>query len=116
MNDWTAYGRIDADGTVYVKTAGGERVVGSWQAGTAEEGLAHFARRFDGVVTEVNLIETRLATGAGDAAHALNRIKELRAELDEHRVRPVTMPGETHCAMAAPPETSGGVGKTRMVT
>lgn len=83
MNDWTAYGRIDADGTVYVKTAGGERVVGSWQAGTAEEGLAHFARRFDGVVTEVNLIETRLATGAGDAAHALNRIKELRAELEE---------------------------------
>ena len=29
MNDWTSYGRIDADGTVYVKTAEGERVVGS---------------------------------------------------------------------------------------
>src|SRR5439155_1485308 len=67
-SDWTAFGRVDEDGTVYVKTAAGERAVGSWQAGTPEEGLAHFARRFDGVVTEVNLIETRLSTGAGDAA------------------------------------------------
>jgi hypothetical protein len=86
MNDWTAFGRVDEDGTVYVKTAAGERVVGSWQAGTPEEGLAHFARRFDGVVTEVNLIETRLGTGAGDAQHALTRIKELRSELDEPHV------------------------------
>jgi len=82
-SDWTAFGRVDEDGTVYVKTAAGERAVGSWQAGTPEEGLAHFARRFDGVVTEVNLIETRLSTGAGDAAHALARVKELRTELDE---------------------------------
>jgi hypothetical protein len=35
------------------------------------------------VVTEVNLIETRLSTGAGDAAHALARVKELRTDLDE---------------------------------
>jgi hypothetical protein len=82
-SDWTTFGRVDEDGTVYVKTAAGERVVGSWQAGTPEEGLAHFARRYDGVVTEVNLIETRLVTGAGDAAHALTRVKELRKELDE---------------------------------
>jgi hydrogenase maturation factor len=34
MIDWTAFGRVDADGTVYVKTAEGDRVVGSWQAGT----------------------------------------------------------------------------------
>ena len=50
MNDWTAFGRVDADGTVYVKTAEGERVVGSWQAGTPDEGLAHFARRFADLV------------------------------------------------------------------
>src|SRR2546423_12363863 len=82
-SDWTTFGRVDEDGTVYVKTAAGERVVGSWQAGSPEEGLAHFARRYDGVVTEVSLIETRLSTGAGDAAHALARVKELRSELDE---------------------------------
>ena len=42
----TAYhpwGRVDADGTVYVRTADGERVIGSWQAGSPEEAIAFFA-------------------------------------------------------------------------
>ena len=57
----TAWGRIAEDGTVYVRTADeGERVVGSWQAGTPEEGLAHFVRRYDDLATEVGLLETRL--------------------------------------------------------
>ena len=86
MNDWTAFGRVDADGTVYVKTAEGERVVGSWQAGTPEEGLAHFARRFADLVTEVDLLETRLKSGAADAPHALASVKRLRTELDEAHV------------------------------
>src|SRR4029453_16643593 len=77
MNDWTAFGRVDADGTVYVKTAEGDRVVGSWQAGTPEEGLAHFARRFDDLVTEVDLIETRLKSGAAGASHSLSSVKRL---------------------------------------
>jgi hypothetical protein len=68
MSDWTSFGRVDDDGTVYVKTSAGERVVGSWQAGTPEEGLAHFARRFADIVTEVDLIEARLASGAADPA------------------------------------------------
>jgi hypothetical protein len=82
MNDWTAFGRVDADGTVYVKTAEGERVVGSWQAGTPEEGLAHFARRFADLVTEVDLIEARLASGAADASHSTASIKRIRGTLD----------------------------------
>ncbi|MDP9797014.1 hypothetical protein J2S43_005526 [Catenuloplanes nepalensis] len=86
MSDWTAYGRVDADGTVYCKTADGERVVGSWQAGTPEEGLAHFARRFADKVTEVDLIEARLKSGAADAAHSLSSVKRLRAELAEAHV------------------------------
>ncbi|GAB7043168.1 MULTISPECIES: DUF349 domain-containing protein [Catenuloplanes] len=86
MSDWTAYGRVDADGTVYCKTADGERVVGSWQAGTPEEGLAHFARRFADKVTEVDLIEARLKSGAADAAHSLASVKRLRAELAEAHV------------------------------
>jgi hypothetical protein len=86
MNDWTAFGRVDADGTVYVKTAEGDRVVGSWQAGTPEEGLAHFARRFADLVTEVDLIEARLKSGAADAAHSLSSIKRIRTELAEAHV------------------------------
>ena len=64
------WGRVDADGTVYVKTEDGERAVGSWQAGEPVEGLAHFARRFDDLRTEVELLVTRLASGAGDPKHA----------------------------------------------
>jgi hypothetical protein len=83
MSDWTSYGRIDGDGTVYVKSADRERAVGSWQAGTPEEGLAHFARRFDDLVTEVDLIETRLNTGAADPTQAAASIRRLRTSLPE---------------------------------
>src|SRR2546423_2419480 len=81
-SDWTAFGRVDEEGTVYVKTAAGERVVGSWQAGTPEEGLAHFARRYADQVTEVDLIDARLNSGAADAAHSLASIRRLRGGLD----------------------------------
>src|ERR1700743_73603 len=86
MIDLTAFVSVDADGTVYVKTAEGDRVVGSWQAGTPEEGLAHFARRFADLVTEVDLVEARLKSGAPDAAHSLSSVKRLRTELAEAHV------------------------------
>ncbi|MET7374812.1 MULTISPECIES: DUF349 domain-containing protein [Micromonospora] len=86
MSDWTAFGRVDADGTVYVKTTEGERVVGSWQAGAPEEGLAHFARRFADLVTEVDLTEARLKSGAADAGHSLSTIRRIRASLPEANV------------------------------
>ena len=72
------FGRIDDDGTVYVTTADGERAVGSWQAGTPEEGLAHYARRFEVISTEVALLEQRLRSGAGDpqqVAQSATRLK-----------------------------------------
>jgi hypothetical protein len=85
-SDWASYGRVDADGTVWVKTAAGERAVGSWQAGTPEEGLAHFVRRFEDLLTEVTLLETRLASGAADASQTLTTAKRLRGGLDEAHV------------------------------
>jgi len=86
MSEPQTFGRVDADGTVYVKTAAGERVVGSWQAGTPEEGLAHFARRYLDLVTEVDLIEARLGSGAADASQSLSTIRRLRSGLDEAHV------------------------------
>ena len=76
MSEW---GRIAEDGTVYVKVEDGERAVGSWQAGTPEEGLAHFGRRFEVLSTEVALLEQRLRSGVGDpqqVAQSANRLKE----------------------------------------
>src|SRR5690349_3747650 len=61
------FGRVDPDGTVWLITAAGERQIGSWQAGDAEAAYAHFGRRFDDLNTEVVLLETRLASGSGDA-------------------------------------------------
>ncbi|PBC52424.1 DUF349 domain-containing protein [Rhodococcus sp. ACS1] len=66
-SDPSEFGRVDDDGTAWVKTADGERQIGSWQAGDAAEGLAHFGRRFDDLATEVALLEARLNSGAGDA-------------------------------------------------
>ncbi|MGH3794433.1 MAG: DUF349 domain-containing protein [Pseudonocardiaceae bacterium] len=80
------WGRIDQDGTVYTLADDGERPVGSWQAGTPEEGLAHFARRFDDLLTEAELLESRLASGAGDPKQAIARVAALRAQLVEPTV------------------------------
>jgi hypothetical protein len=67
QSDPSKFGRVDDDGTAWVTTADGERQIGSWQAGDAAEGLAHFGRRFDDLATEVALLEARLSSGAGDA-------------------------------------------------
>ena len=77
------WGRIAADGTVYTHSADGERAVGSWQAGTTAEGLAHFARRFDDLLTEAELLESRLTSGVADPKQVLARVRTLRHELAE---------------------------------
>jgi hypothetical protein len=76
------WGRIDADGTVYVKTADGERVIGSWQAGDAQAGLAFYERRYDDLATEVTLLEKRLESGAGDPGSTRTHALALRAQLE----------------------------------
>jgi hypothetical protein len=65
-SDPRRFGRVDADGTVYLRTAAGERVVGSWQAGDTDAAFAHFGRRYDDLATEVALMESRLASGTAD--------------------------------------------------
>ncbi|MCW2681349.1 MAG: hypothetical protein JWM62_2750 [Frankiales bacterium] len=78
MSDW---GRVAEDGTVFVKTAEGEREVGSWQAGTPEEGLAHFGRRYEVISTEVALLEQRLRSGAGDPQQVAQSAQRLKGTI-----------------------------------
>lgn len=61
------FGRVDPDGTVWLVSSAGERMIGSWQAGDPEAAFAHFGRRFDDLSTEITLMEERLASGSGDA-------------------------------------------------
>jgi Domain of Unknown Function (DUF349) len=60
------WGRIDDAGTVYVRTADGERVIGSWHAGTPEDGIEFYARRYSELVAEVALLEGRVKSSASD--------------------------------------------------
>ena len=73
------FGRVDPDGTVWLISAAGERIIGSWQAGDTEAAYAHFGRRYEDLHTEIALMEGRLASGTGDA----RKIKSAAAALAE---------------------------------
>jgi hypothetical protein len=73
------WGRVADDGTVYVRTAEGERAVGSWQAGSPDEALAFFQRKFSALETEVSLLEQRMASTDLSPAHAQASISRLLA-------------------------------------
>jgi Domain of Unknown Function (DUF349) len=77
------WGRVADDGTVYVRTADGERVVGIWQAGSPDEALAFFARRYDSLATEVSLLERRITTTDLAPGQARATITRLRATINE---------------------------------
>ena len=79
------WGRVDEDGTVFVRTAEGERAVGSWQAGSPDEALAFFQRKFASLETEVALIEQRIATTDLSPAQAQSSIERLLASLKDAR-------------------------------
>ena len=55
------FGRIEPDGTVILLAPEGEVVVGQWAAGEPAAGLAFFGRKYDDLVVEIDLIESRLA-------------------------------------------------------
>lgn len=78
------WGRVDDAGTVYVRTADGEKVVGSWQAGSPEEALAYFERKYDGLVVEISLLERRVKTTDLSAKDAAAAIGHLREQVDAH--------------------------------
>ena len=76
-SDPAQWGRVDDDGTVYVRTAEGERAVGSWQAGEPAAGLAHYGRRYDDLATEVVLLEARLKAHTGNPAEIKSKAQAL---------------------------------------
>jgi hypothetical protein len=73
------WGRVADDGTVYVRCAEGERVIGSWQAGSPDEALAFFKRKFDALETEISLLEQRMTStdlSAGQAKTTIARLTQ----------------------------------------
>jgi hypothetical protein len=73
------WGRVSADGTVYVRTAEGEEhVVGSWAAGSPDEALAYFHRKYEGLRVEIELLERRVHDTDLAPRDALAAIEKLR--------------------------------------
>jgi Domain of Unknown Function (DUF349) len=83
-NQW---GRVADDGTVYVKTAAGERAVGQWPGGDPAEALAFYVKRYEGLELEVSLLERRMRTGSLAPEEAASAMKKVRGlVMDAHAV------------------------------
>lgn len=78
-----AWGRVDANGDVFVRTANGERHIGSWQVGEPEQALAFFGRKFDDLVVQVDLLEQRLESGAAAPDDTEAGVRKLRDAIAE---------------------------------
>jgi hypothetical protein len=75
------WGRVDDDGSVYVREAEGERLVGQYPDGTKEEALAYFERKFTDLAGQVTLLEQRAKRGA-PAADIAKAVKSIRASVE----------------------------------
>lgn len=73
------FGRVDEDGTVFVRTPDGERAVGQVPDVDKHEALAFFVRRFEALRTEVNLLSQRIGAGSlspEEARKSINAAKD----------------------------------------
>jgi hypothetical protein len=77
------WGRVTEDGTVYVRTADGERSVGQYPEGTPEEALKFFTDRYDALAFEVQLLEQRIGAGKLSPEEASSTVKTLREQVVE---------------------------------
>lgn len=77
------WGRVDDDGTVFVRTSEGERSVGQYPEGSAEEALKFFTDRYDALAFEVQLLETRIKSGALSPDEAVGSVKTVRGQVVE---------------------------------
>jgi hypothetical protein len=75
------FGRVDPDGTVYVRTAEGERSVGQVPDVPPAEAMAFYTRRFAALELEVNLLQTRINAGALSPDDATASVRTVRASV-----------------------------------
>lgn len=65
--DARPWGRVDTTGTVFVREDDGERAVGQYPDGTAEEALGYFERKYSELAGQVTLLEQRIKRGTAVA-------------------------------------------------
>jgi len=81
-DDQAPWGRVDDDGTVYVRESEGERAVGQYPDATPDEALAYYERKYTELNGQVTLLEQRVARGASasDVTKTVNQLKALLVE------------------------------------
>ncbi|HVE26009.1 MAG TPA: DUF349 domain-containing protein [Sporichthya sp.] len=79
--DRTAWGYVDAEGTVFVRTPAGDRAIGSWKAGPPAEALEFYGRRYDGLAVEIDLLEHRIRDTDVPEKEARTAIERIKASL-----------------------------------
>jgi len=85
IGDPSKFGRVGEDGTVYVITPEGDRVVGSYPGKNSDEALAYFVKKFEMVASEVALLAARIRSGAmvpSDAHDAVNKLRNQIKDLN----------------------------------
>lgn len=75
------WGRVDDDGTVYVRTADGERPVGQYPEGSPDEALRFFTERYDALAFEVDLLEKRITSGVLSPDEAAASVRTVRDQV-----------------------------------
>jgi hypothetical protein len=71
------WGRADEDGTVWVRTADGERKVGQYPGVSQDEALAYFHRKYEDLAAQVTLLEQRMKAGQVSPADSESTIQRL---------------------------------------
>ena len=80
------FGRVAEDGTVFVRTADGEREVGSYPGATPEEALAYFTRKYDELLASAELLLQRVTQTDLPAKEAVDGLARLREHVAEANV------------------------------
>ncbi|WP_197980384.1 DUF349 domain-containing protein [Frigoribacterium sp. CFBP 13729] len=81
-DDQAPWGRVDDDGTVYVREGDGERAVGQYPDATPAEALAYYERKYTELNGQVTLLEQRVKRGASasDVTKTVAHLKQLLVE------------------------------------
>jgi hypothetical protein len=77
------WGRVAEDGSVFVRTADGERQVGQMPGATPEEALAFYTKRYDDLAFEVQLLEQRIAAGTLSPDEATAAVDQVHTTLQD---------------------------------
>lgn len=81
MTTTNEHGHVDEAGNVFLNTEQGPVKVGQYTVGDPQEGLAFFSKRFEDLVSEINIALTRLREGKGNADSVKSLLDRIEATL-----------------------------------